>query len=648
MKSFFGVDYYPEHWPIEMMDADLDRMIDMGVEVVRIGEFAWHIMEREEGQYDFSFFDMVIDKLKKKGIKVIFGTPTATPPAWLINKYPEILQRDENLMPRSFGGRRMYCYNNEIYKEYTRKIVTKLAEHYKNEDTIIAWQIDNEFGHEGSDVCFCDTCKSGFRKFLSEKYSSIDMLNKTWGTVFWSQTYNSFDEVPLPLKTITHHNPSMQLDFKRFMSKSINDYAKMQVDILREILGESAVITTNIAGGYFDKNFDHNKMGKMMDVASYDNYPVWGGLKEPITPANIAMDLDFIRGLKRQNFWIVEELMGAQGHTIIGYLPRPNQAKMWAYQAVAHGAQSILFFRYRTATFGTEEFCLGIIDQDNREGRKYREVKEFFSDVKKHKELLQSEIKSEVAFLYDYDNIWAWKIQQQSTAFNFKEEMLNLYTSFYKHNVHIDVLDVKDDFSSYKVVVLPVMMIVDEELKARLEDFAKKGGTVLFTYRTAIKDRNNNLYLGKVMPCNLTHLTGIEVEEIESLQEGQFAFADGKFGTTKCKVMREMININGAEAIYKYNDKFYNEKACVTINEFGQGKVYYIGSSLDNEILCEIAKEIIIDKDIEHYTTPMGVEVYSRYLNDKKYLFIMNHTDEEHDIFGIKLMPYDSKIIEVK
>ncbi|GFR34860.1 beta-galactosidase [Thermobrachium celere] len=648
MKSFFGVDYYPEHWPIEMMDSDMDRLVDLGVEVVRIGEFAWHIMEKREGEYDFSFFDMVIEKLKKRGIKVIFGTPTATPPAWLINKYPEILQRDENLMPRSFGGRRMYCYNNEVYREYTRKIVTKLAEHYKNEDSIIAWQIDNEFGHEGSDICFCDTCKEGFRKFLKDKYEEIENLNKTWGTVFWSQTYNSFDEIPLPLKTITHHNPSMQLDYRRFMSKSINEYAKLQVDILREVLGNNAVITTNIAGGYFDKNFDHKEMVKHMDFASYDNYPVWGGLKEPITPANIAMDLDFIRGLKRKNFWIVEELMGAQGHTIIGYLPRPNQAKMWAYQAVAHGAQSILFFRYRTATFGTEEFCLGIIDQDNREGRKYKEVKEFFSDVKKYKDLLQSPIKSEIAFLYDYDNIWAWKIQPQSTAFNFKEEMLKIYTAFYKYNTHIDVIDAKDDFSEYKVVVLPVMMIVDENLKNKLEEFTKKGGIVVLTYRTSIKDRNNNLYLGKTMPCNLNQLTGIEVEEIESLQEGQFAYADGKYGRTKCCVMREMINSKGAEVIYTYEDKFYKNKACITVNKFGEGKVYYIGSSVDSDVLSSLAKEIIMEKSIEHFETPFGVEVYSRYYGDKKYLFIMNHTEEEHDVLGIKLMPYDSRIIEVK
>ncbi|WDU82515.1 beta-galactosidase [Caloramator sp. Dgby_cultured_2] len=193
---------------------------------------------------------MVIEKLKKNGIKVILGTPTATPPAWLVKKHPEILSKDENLIARSFGGRRQYCFNSGIYYEYTRKIVEALAEHYKHEENIIAWQVDNEFGHEGSDICYCENCLRAFRKFLREKYKEIDALNKTYGAVFWSQTYNDFDEVPLPLKTITFHNPSLLLDYARFRSKSIVDYANFQVDILKRVLGAKKIITTNIAGGF--------------------------------------------------------------------------------------------------------------------------------------------------------------------------------------------------------------------------------------------------------------------------------------------------------------------------------------------------------------------------------------------------------------
>lgn len=443
---YLGVDYYPEQWPLNIMDEDLDRMVELGVNIVRIGEFAWNIFEKEESKFDFSYFDMVIDKLKRKGIKVIIGTPTATPPAWLIKKHEDILSVDEDGMKRSFGGRREYCYNSYIYRQYSEKIVREMVKHYSSFENVICYQVDNELGHEGSDMCYCDNCHEGFQKFLKNKHENIDELNKAYGTVFWSQTYNDFTEIPLPLKTITHHNPALLLDFMRFKSVSLNDYAKFQVEIIKKFKGKHQNVTTNIAGGFFDKYFDHEETVSSMDFASYDNYPVWGGLKEPVEPCETALAQDFIRGLKNKNFWIVEELMGAQGHTIIGYLPRPNQAKMWAYQAFAHGCSDMLFFRYRGATFGTEEFCYGIIDQDNRNGRKFKEVKEFFADIKNYKEVINTKIESKIAIVYDYENIWSFKIQPQSDAFSYLEEFKRFYRPFYKLNAHVDVISTKKDF----------------------------------------------------------------------------------------------------------------------------------------------------------------------------------------------------------
>lgn len=641
-----GVDYYPEHWPLKYLDEDIDRIKKLGANVVRIGEFAWHIIEKEEGNFDFSFFDMVIEKLKKNRIKVIFGTPTATPPAWLVKKHPEILSKDENLMARSFGGRRQYCFNSGIYYEYTRKIVEALAEHYKHEENIIAWQVDNEFGHEGSDICYCENCLRAFRKFLREKYKDIDILNKTYGTVFWSQTYNDFDEVPLPLKTITFHNPSLLLDYARFRSKSIVDYANFQVDILKRVLGDKKIITTNIAGGFFDKLFDHQELVKNMDIASYDNYPVWGGLREPIPPEEIAMNLDFIRGLKGKNFWILEELMGAQGHNIIGYLPRPNQAKMWAYQAVAHGAEAILFFRYRAATFGTEEFCYGIIDHDNREGRKFNEVKDFFNDVVKYEKILESPIKSDIALIYDYENIWSWRIHPQSTAFNFVKEALRLYRPFYKKNVNIDVISTREDFSKYKVLLLPVMMIQDENLRKKLEEFVEKGGILILSFRAGIKDRNNNLILGEVLPGIFRNLAGIEVLEVEALQEGQIVEIENSNGKrAKVKVWRDIIRPINAKSLYKYADKFYREFSCVTVNKYKNGKVYYIGGGVEDFIMDEIAIEVIKELSLEHYISEEGIEIYKREYDGEKYLFIINHTEEEKAFGEYTLSPFEVKIV---
>ncbi len=595
---YLGVDYYPEHWEIDMIDEDIKGMKNMGVNIVRIGEFAWHLMEKKEGEFDFSFFDMVIEKLKSQDIQVMFGTPTATFPAWLVKKHPSILSKDENLQSRVFGGRRQYCYNSEVYKEYSSKIVTKLIHHYRDEKAIISWQIDNEFGHEGSDMCFCENCQEKFQMFLSEKYKDIEEINKVYGTIFWGQTYNDFSEIPTPLKTITTHNPSLQLDWARFKSHSLNNFSKEQIKLVRGLKGGHQTITTNVAGGFFNKWFDHEENVKDLDFVSYDNYPVWGGLKEPLPRAEIAMNLDFIRGLQDKNFWIVEQLMGAQGHTVIGYLPRPNQAKMWSYQAFAHGCTNMLYFRWRGMTRGAEQFCFGILDHDNRCGRKYNEVKSFIDEISDNEEVFDSEIKSEIAVLYDYDNIWSWKFQPQSIGFDFNKELMRLYTPFYNLNTNIDVIPAARDFTKYKILLIPALQIIDRELGSRLESFADQGGVIVFTFRAGIKDKSNNINFKEIIPCSVRTMAGIEISEIESLQPGQEVDIVGqgpfKGRIGKCEVWRDLILATDAKTLYKYNDKIYGNKACITVNKDGDGEVYYIGGGINIDIIQEIAEDIVV------------------------------------------------------
>lgn len=646
---YLGVDYYPEHWDIGMIDEDIKGMKEMGVNIVRIGEFAWHLMEKEEGQFNFSFFDFVIEKLKAYDIKVMFGTPTATFPAWLAKKHPTILSKDENFQTRVFGGRRQYCYNSQTYKEYCIRIVAKLVKHYKDEEAIISWQIDNEFGHEDSDMCFCLNCQIEFQLFLRDKYKDIEELNKAYGTIFWGQTYNDFNEVPSPLKTITTHNPSLQLDWARFKSHSLNNFAKEQIELVRELKGNHQTITTNVAGGFFNKWFDHEENVKDLDFVSYDNYPVWGGLKEPLPRAEIAMNLDFIRGLQDKNFWIVEELMGAQGHTVIGYLPRPNQAKMWSHQAFAHGCTNMLYFRWRGMTKGAEQFCFGIVDHDNRYGRKYNEVQSFIGEISKNEEVFNSEIESEIAVLYDYDNIWSWKFQPQSIGFDFNKELMRLYTPFYNMNTNIDVVPVTRDFTKYKVLLIPTLQIIDGELACRLENFAAEGGIVVFTFRAGIKDKNNNINFKEIIPCNVRTMAGIEISEIESLQSGQEVdiVGKGRFQgkTGKCEVWRDLIIPTNAEILYKYNDKFYGDNASITVNKHGDGKVYYIGGGVDIDTIQNIADEIILQNKIRHIKSEEGLEVYIRDSESKEYLILTNHTDETKRFRDIEIEAYGSKVL---
>ena len=646
-----GVDYYPEHWDIGMMDSDLTRMKEMGVNTIRIGEFAWHIMENEEGKYDFSFFDNVIKKAKKYGFKIIFGTPTATFPAWLSKAHPSILSEDIDGNKRVFGGRRQYCFNSSIYIEYSKEIVENLIIHYKDEEAIIAWQIDNELGHEGSDLCYCNQCHGEFQKFLKNKYKTIKKLNDTYGTIFWGQTYNDFSEVPIPKKTITSHNPSLQLDHARFRDYSINSYAKMQIKIVRALKGKHQQITHNFCGGFFDKCFNQVALAEELDFASYDNYPVWGGLKEPLSPAFIAMTHDYIRGLKNENYWIVEELMGAQGHTVIGYLPRPNQAKMWSYQAIAHGCSNILYFRWRGMNKGAEQYCLGIIDQNNRNGRKYYEAQEFFKHISQYEDVVNSEIVSEVAVLYSFDNIWSWKFQPQSTEFDFTSELLRLYTPFHNLNVNMDVISIDKEFSKYKVVILPVMQIIEKELAERLEEFTKNGGIVIFSFRAGIKDKNNNIYLGKVFPGYIQKLCGIEIEESESLQENQRIEILGRGVyeniTGACEVWRDMINTAEAKSLFSYTDKFYKGKAAITCNNYGAGKAYYMGSGADEDTVNLIAEMITKEAEIKFEKTPKSVEVVYRQVSDAEYKFIINHNEYEVIYEDNMLEPYEVRIKKI-
>ena len=646
-----GVDYYPEQWDISIMEEDLANIKELGSNVIRIGEFAWHLMEKEEGKYDFSFFDTVIKKANEYGLKVIFGTPTATIPAWLVKKYPEILSEFENGEKRTFGGRHIYCFNSEVFYKYSEKIIRELANHYKDEKNIVAWQIDNEFGHEGSDECYCPKCHRAFQEFLRNKFNnSIDELNKTYGTTFWSQEYNSFEEIPVPKKTITTHNPALRLDWERFRSKSIVDYSNFQVELLKSIIPDCVVIH-DFPGGGLDKHVDYSKVAQKLNVVAFNNYPVWGGQKEPIPPHEIAFGLDYIRGLKRENFWITEAIMGAQGHDITGFLPRPNQAKMWSCQGMARGCSSLIYFRYRGATKGAEQFCYGILDADNKKRRKFYEVKDFFHNIIKYEDILEHPIKSKVAMVYDYDSLASFRIQKQSILLDCHQEMKKFYKPFYDSNIMVDIISEDKDFSEYKILILPVMIIWKRELTEKVKEFAKNGGIVVMTYRTAVKDIDNNLTLGEMLPVGYNDFVGAYVEETESLQEYNSLDLEGKgfFNGIKGKggIFRDMLVSKGAEVLFRYNDKFYDTFSAVTKNSYGKGKVYYIGCSPEEATLKLIVEDILNSAELQKTLSPDNVEIVVRGNGDKQIKIYINHNDYEVKVENICLKPFEYKIINL-
>ena len=640
-----GVDYYPEQWENARMEADMDRILELGGNVIRIGEFAWHRMEPEEGRFDFSYFDGVIAMAKAKGLQVIFGTPTATPPAWLIHKYPDILSQFENGASRAFGGRHVACYSHETYRAYCAKIITRLAQHYKGEPAIIAWQIDNELGHEGSDQCWCPRCRASFQQFLREKFGGdIRALNETYGTAFWSQEYNNFDEIPLPAPTITTHNPALRLDWERFCSEKLHSFAQFQAELLRKII-PGAVVMHDFPGGGLGKHADYSALAGTLDRVAYNNYPVWGGQKEPLPPSEIAFGLDYIRGLKGENFWITEAIMGAQGHDVTGFLPRPDQAKLWSWQGMAHGCEGLLYFRYRGATKGAEQFCYGILDADNVPRRRFYEVQRFFNEVRPYESVLTTPVHSDAAILYDYDSLSSFRIQQQSLLLDCEAEMKRLHGVLFRAGQSVDVIPASRDFSGYRLVIIPNMIVTDPDFTDRLKAYVAGGGVAVVTYRTAVKDRDNNLVFGKTIPVDLCDLLGLFVEETESVQEYHCIPLAGETGSGTAGIFRDMIVPQGAQTLWRYDDPFYRRYAAITRNSWGKGTVYYVGTTPDQAILNRVIGQAMEAAGLESLALPDGVESVVRGSGEARVRILLNHNETTVCALGQELAPFQVKVL---
>ena len=360
----FGVCYYPEQWPESEWDMDAQRMKECGVNVVRMGEFGWALMEPREGHYDFSLFDRAIETLGRHGIKTILGTPTAAPPKWLTHKHPDVLHVFESGRPADDQSRRQYCYNSPVYRRYSRKIVEALARHYRGTTNIVGWQMDNEFNNENPE-CFSESCRVAFRRWLRQKYGTLEALNARWGTVVWSTVYSDWAQIGLPFCTPAYHNPGLMLDFKRFISSSATDYMNEQAAILRRYRPDD-FLTHN---GAF-ANLNYYDFSRSLDLHALGNYPTF--LDSPRFPTGATLTL--ARGFNGR-MMIVEQLTGAAGQTYLLRTPRPGEMRLWTMQAVAHGAEGLLHFRWRSARRGPEEYWYGVLDHDNVPRARFEEFK---------------------------------------------------------------------------------------------------------------------------------------------------------------------------------------------------------------------------------------------------------------------------------
>ncbi|MEM3134722.1 MAG: beta-galactosidase [Candidatus Bathyarchaeia archaeon] len=632
----FGVDYYPEHWPKERWVKDADLMAEVGFNIVRLAEFSWSKLEPREGEYHFEWLDEAIEILSRRGIKVIIGTPTAAPPPWIIKKHSDILRLDRNGVRSPAGTRRNYCPNNPNYITHTKRIVEKMVLHFKDNPNIIGWQIDNEFG---IDICYCDNCVKAFREWLRTKYGSLENLNRSCGLIFWSQEYSDWDEIQPPKPPFDMQNPSLCLDWHRFMSDSWIKYQQIQIDIIRRIAPHH-LITHNFMGLY--KELDYFKLAEPLDIVSFDYYPKWG---LSIDYARSAMAHDIMRSLKKKPYWVMELQSGAI-KTHMAPTPKTGEIRLWTFQSIARGADGILYFRWRSCRFGAEEYWHGILDHDGIPRRRFSEIKKTSEDLKKIAPHIERTIvKPEIAFTLIYDNLWAWDLEVAYGGRNYYgmgswEPALDLYKALYSRNLAVDFVEPsKEDLSGYRIVFVPSLMLMSRPIEDKLKAYVKGGGILVATPRTGAKDWNN-VITELTLPGVLSDLFGMNVEEYSGLPDNGRVCVEANesilghraIGEGRC--WAEMLLPRGAGILAIYRDGIYGGRPAATINRYGDGIAIYLGTFLNEAFYMALIDWLIKTAGIRPALPPTsGLEVVERIGPNGKIIFALNYNEEAARVF---------------
>ncbi len=624
-----GAAYYPEHWPEERWEIDARLMRDAGFTVARMGEFAWCRLEPRRERYRFEWLQRAVSVLGKQGIKTILCTPTAAPPAWLIERHPSILPQGPDKRAKSFGARRHYCVNSSPYQKYTRRIVTAMCDAFHDNPHVIGWQIDNEFGCHDTARCYCDDCANAFRAWLRRRYGTIERLNEEWGTVFWSQEYSQWLQIPLPWDTIhgdnRAHSPSLILDFYRFCSDRYVEYQQFQAEIIKSRCPHH-FITHNMMGLF--NHIDYYDLAGGLDFASWDNYP--GDGRDPI---RAALAHDVMRGVKGRPFWVMEQQAGATGWQTNSPAPRPGQIRLWAFQSIARGAEAVVFFRWRTCRFGTEEYWHGVLDHDGAPRRRYQEAAQFAKEIAQLGDALQSaQPANPAAMVLGYDVQWALEIQPHHRAFNFWSHFRSYYDAFYRLGVGVDIVRPGAALDSYKIVVAPTLYLSDPRTQEVLRAYVKAGGTLVSTFRSFVKNPAN-VVSDKTLPADMDDLFGVLVTEYDAMAGENAVRMVGQDRTYPARVWADVLQLQGAETLAEYAADFYASAPAITVNSYGLGKAYYVGSWLDDAFYLDFLSALLQRAGVAPGKAPEpDVELVTRRSEDAEFLFYLNHKAEAVEI----------------
>ena len=620
----YGGDYNPEQWPESVWLEDAQLMQEAGVNMVSLAIFSWAKLEPHEGEFDFGWLDRIMDILHSHGIQINLATATAAPPPWLAKNYPDSLPMTRDGITLYPGSRQAYCPHSAAYKTLAARLVTKIAERYAQHPALVMWHINNEYGCHVSES-FTPAGTAAFRAWLQAKYESIERLNDAWGTAFWSQHYADWSEIHPPRTAPTFVNPSQQLDWKRFSSNALLELMKMEADILRRITPDVPVVT-NFMG--FFKPLDYWAWAEAEDVVSDDNYP------DPLDAhAHIgsAMRYDLMRSLRYGQPWLLmEQTPAAVNWRERNALKKPNQMRLWSYQALAHGANGILFFQWRAAKAGAEKFHGAMVPHAGKDTRVFREVVQLGHELKQLSALTATTNHAEVAIVFDWDNWWALELDSHPSADMNIMKFAPYYAALYLAGHTVDFVPSTvslDKLRQYKLVVVPNLYLTQAGVGEVFEQYVAEGGHMIIGAFSGITNADDHIWLGGY-PAPFRKLLGIRIEEYEAYgwdQHNQLITDDEE--SFACGTWRDAIQHEGAHALARFGEDHYADAPAITQNTFGKGSAVYVGTCPDMTAMqwlmgrvCEEAGVVAL------LAAPPGVEVTVREGNGHKFVFVLNQT----------------------
>ncbi|KAA1185004.1 beta-galactosidase [Paenibacillus sp. B2(2019)] len=632
-----GADYNPEQWlkyP-EILREDIRLMKLANCNVMSVGIFSWVSLEPEEGVFTFDWLDSVLDSFAENGIYAFLATPSGARPAWMSEKYPEVLRVERNRVHNLHGFRHNHCFTSPVYREKTAILNAKLAERYSQHPAVIGWHISNEFGGE----CHCDLCQNAFRDWLKVKYNnSLDEVNHAWWATFWSHTYTSWAQIESPAPHGETQVHGLNLDWRRFVSERTIDFCQHEINTVRPY-NPALPITTNM---HMIDGIDYRELAKILDVVSWDAYPEWHYTEDgddARLAAWTAMHYDLMRSFKKKPFLLMESTPSLTNWQSVSKLKRPGMHKLSSLQAVAHGSDSVQYFQWRKSRGSSEKFHGAVVDHSGHsETRVFKDVTEVGKTLAGMTEVVGTSTPVKTAIIFDWDNRWAIKDAQgiRNSGLRYEETVLQHYRALWELGIPVDMIGSGDDLSAYKLVIAPMLYLISEENGNRIEKFVEQGGTFLATYWSGVVNETDLCHLGG-FPGPLRRTLGIWAEETEGLHSRdlngvvmQASNALNLSGDYDAHEIAELIHLEGAEALGTYRSDFYAGRPALTVNRFGEGNAYHLATRVKDasfyvELYAAITAKAGITRALDS-ELPTGVTAQLRTDGESDYIFVQNYS----------------------